>query len=137
MASATAGSEERHTFKTLLVEDSVNLRQLLKEMLHEHFPLMIIEGAGDGNEAAEKVESLSPDLIFMDIKLPGESGLELTKKIKKNHPNIIIIILTSYDLPEYREAAVSYGADAFLTKDSTTEAKIVTLVESYFEGTPS
>ncbi len=137
MASATAGSEERHTFKTLLVEDSVNLRQLLKEMLHEHFPLMIIEGAGDGNEAAEKVESLSPDLIFMDIKLPGESGLELTKKIKKNHPNIIIIILTSYDLPEYREAAVSYGADAFLTKDSTTEAKIITLVESYFEGTPS
>jgi DNA-binding NarL/FixJ family response regulator len=137
MPSATAGSEERHTFKTLLVEDSVNLRQLLKEMLHEHFPLMIIEGAGDGNEAAEKVESLSPDLIFMDIKLPGESGLELTKKIKKDHPNIIIIILTSYDLPEYREAAVSYGADAFLTKDSTTEAKIVTLVESYFEGTPS
>ncbi len=137
MVSTTADSKKTHTFKTLIVEDSVNFRQLLKEMLHEHFPLMIIEEAGDGNEAMEKVDSLSPDLIFMDIKLPGESGLKLTKKIKEDHPDIIIIILTSYDLPEYREAAVRYGANAFLTKDSTTEAKIVTLVESYFEGTPS
>jgi DNA-binding NarL/FixJ family response regulator len=82
----------------------------------------------------EKVDSLSPDLIFMDIKLPGESGLELTKKIREGHPDIIIIILTSYDLLEYREAAVRYGANAFVSKNSSTEKEIATLVNSYFEG---
>jgi DNA-binding NarL/FixJ family response regulator len=66
----------------------------------------------------------------MDIKLPGESGLELTKKIKAKHPNIIIIILTSYDTPEYREAAEQAKADYFLAKGLSTKNGILGLVES-------
>jgi len=66
----------------------------------------------------------------MDIKLPGESGLELTKKIKDQYPNIPIIILTSYDLPEYREAASHYRANHFLSKGSATKEGILSLVES-------
>jgi DNA-binding NarL/FixJ family response regulator len=66
----------------------------------------------------------------MDIKLPGESGLELTKKIKTKHPNIIIIILTAYDIPEYREAAYQYNANYFLTKGSASKENILALVES-------
>ncbi len=137
MTSITEESEKKHNFKTLIVEDNVSFRQFLVGMLHEYFPLMVIEDAGDGREALQKVDSFCPDLILLDIRLPGESGLELTKKIKKECPNIIIIILTSYDLPEYREAAARYGADAFMTKGSTTEKEIVKLVKSYYRGIPS
>jgi DNA-binding NarL/FixJ family response regulator len=137
MTSITEESEKKHNFKTLIVEDNLPFRQFLIGMLHEYFPLMVIEDAGDGREALQKVDSFCPDLILLDIRLPDESGLELTKKIKKECPNIIIIILTSYDLPEYREAAARYGANAFMTKDSTTEKEIVKLVKSYYLGIPS
>jgi DNA-binding NarL/FixJ family response regulator len=95
---------------------------------------MDISEAKDGEDALKKVDALSPDLIFMDIKMPGESGLELTKKIKKQHPEIIIIMLTAYDMPEYREAAYQNKADYFLSKGSTSREDILTLVESILSG---
>jgi len=79
----------------------------------------------------QKVEAFLPDLIFMDIRLPGESGLTLTQKIKATHPNITILILTAYDIPEYREAAPKYGADRFLAKNSLNYMELKELVKSY------
>ena len=67
--------------------------------------------------------------MFIDIRLLGESGLELTKKVKANHPEIVVVILTSYDLPEYRQAVLLSKADHFVTKDSPTQEFLV-LVES-------
>jgi DNA-binding NarL/FixJ family response regulator len=116
--------------KTLIVEDSAFYRQLLKEALHSRFPSMDIFEAPDGEEAFRKIEACLPDLVFMDIKLPGESGLEITKKIKTQYPNIIVIILTAYDIPEYREAADQAKADYFLSKGSTSKESILNLVES-------
>jgi DNA-binding NarL/FixJ family response regulator len=116
--------------KTLIVEDSAIFRVLLKETLQSRFPSMEISEAMGGHEALQKVEALSPDLIFMDIKLPEESGLELTTKIKTEHPNITVIMLTSYDTPEYREAASQARADFFLAKGSSTKTGILELVES-------
>jgi DNA-binding NarL/FixJ family response regulator len=57
----------------------------------------------------------------MDIRLPGENGLELTKKIKRNNPGIITVILTSYDLLEYRQAARESMADYFVPKGSSIQ----------------
>ncbi len=116
--------------KTLIVEDNATFRQSLKATLETEFPLMVIEEAEDGKEAMEKVTTFRPDLIFMDIKLPGETGLDLTKRIKTNDTSIVIIILTSYDLPEYREAAQQYGADYFVSKGSSTREEILELVRS-------
>jgi len=116
--------------KTLIVEDSVFYRQLLKETLHSRFPSMDIAEAENGKHALQKVDSFRPHLIFMDIKLPGENGLELTQKIKARYPDISIIILTSYDLPEYREAAREYQADHFLSKGASSKEDILTLVQS-------
>jgi DNA-binding NarL/FixJ family response regulator len=91
---------------------------------------MIITEAGDGEEALRTIDTVLPNLIFMDINLPGENGLELTRKIKATHPETPIIILTSYDLPEYRQAAYEYGANSFLVKGSFTLAELITMVES-------
>jgi DNA-binding NarL/FixJ family response regulator len=118
-------------FTILIVDDSAPLRQALKERLQISFPTVSIEEAADGSQALRKVDASPPDLIFMDIKLPGENGLELTKKIKATHPSIIILILTSYDMPEYREAAFQYGADRFLAKTSLKRRELEEIVKSY------
>jgi two-component system response regulator YesN len=94
------------------------------------FPSIVIEEATEGNEALRKVDMFFPDLIFMDIQLPGENGLLLTQKIKKDHPKIIICILTSYDLPEYREVALQCGATCFITKDSLVWEEIEALIKA-------
>jgi len=80
---------------------------------------MEIEEKPDGENLLNKIDSFHPKIVFMDIRLPGENGLELTKKIKKNYPDIIIIILTSHDLPEYRQAARESMADYFVPKGSS------------------
>ena len=117
-------------FRTMLVEDNVIFRESLRDSLRLRFPSIEIIEAGNGAEALEKINSLSPNLIFMDIRLPGQSGLELTEKIKKLHPDIMIIVLTDYDIPEYREAAARFKADHFFSKDSMTIEKIVPFVKS-------
>jgi DNA-binding NarL/FixJ family response regulator len=91
---------------------------------------MGVEEAENGEEALAKIETSFPHLVFMDIKLPGQNGLEVTREIKARYSEIKVIILTSYDLPEYREAATNYGADYFLSKGSSSREEILALVES-------
>jgi DNA-binding NarL/FixJ family response regulator len=104
--------------RILIVEDNAFFLQFLKETMHLRFPSIDILEAANGEEAMQKIKTLSPDAIFMDLRLPGENGLELTKKIKAQYPDIVVVILTNYDLPEYREAAYQSKADHFLSKDS-------------------
>jgi CheY-like chemotaxis protein len=91
---------------------------------------MTFEEATEGSEALEKVTTFDPDLIFMDIKLPGESGLEVTQKIRRANAKVKIIILTSYDLAEYQEAAREVGANHFVSKGSCKAEEIFALVEN-------
>ena len=114
----------------LIVDDNAPFRQSLREMLREQFSAMGVEEAEDGENALDKIKTLSPHLVFMDIKLPGQNGLELTREIKTRYPEIRVIILTSYDLPEYREAAENYGADYFLSKGFSSREEIIALVDS-------
>jgi DNA-binding NarL/FixJ family response regulator len=117
-------------FKTLIVEDSSIFRKLLKETLHLRFPCMEIFEASKGEEALQIINANPVDLIFMDIRLPGESGLELTSKLKVKYPDLVVIMMTSYDTPEYREAAIQAKADHFLSKGSSSKESILKLVES-------
>jgi CheY-like chemotaxis protein len=104
--------------RILIVEDNTYFMQFLKETLHARLPSIDILEATSGEEALKRIETFSPDTIFTDLRLPGANGLELTQKIKAQYPDIIVVILTNYDLPEYREAAYQSGADHFLSKDS-------------------
>lgn len=114
----------------MLVEDNSSFREVLKDILKSRFSSMSITEAADGEEALEKIDALPPDLIFMDIRLPGKNGLEVTGNIKTDHPEIVIIILTSHDLPEYREAATRYKADHSLSKSAITTDEIFKLVNA-------
>jgi CheY-like chemotaxis protein len=103
--------------RILIVEDNPFFLKFLKETLHSRFPSIDILEAADGAGALEKIETSSPDIILMDLRLPGENGLELTKRIKSQYPDIVVVMITNYDLPEYREAAHQCKVDHFVTKD--------------------
>ncbi len=117
--------------RALIVEDGALFRQLLWEVLNSRFPSIEIYEADAADEALEEVKSHQPDLIFIDIRLRGGNGLELTKKIKTDYPSTIVVILTNYDLPEYREAAFQYKADHFIPKDS-----FLGMINSVFSDLP-
>ena len=117
-------------FYALLVEDNVSFRHALSDILFSYFPSIGIEEAGDRTEALSKVEYLRPDIIFMDIQLPGGNGLEITKDIRLVYDDIVIVILSSNGQSEYRQQAFLNGADCFLSKgDDSCMENILARVE--------
>jgi len=114
---------------TLLVEDNEMFREVLKETLLDHFPEITVHEAADGSEAMTVIRTCCPELIFMDISLAGESGLELTKKIKADYPLIEIVVLTAHDVSEFEHAALSAGASLLLVKTTFLEKDLVEIVQ--------
>lgn len=119
-------------FDTLIVDDNAYFRQTMKKILLSHFSTVLVLEARDGKEAFREIENSHPSLVFMDLSLPGENGLELTRKIKSLYPGISVVVLTSHDSPEYRNAAARSGAEYFLAKGKTKVKEIVAIVESIF-----
>ncbi len=113
----------------LIVENNVTFREMIKEVLYSHFPMMKIEEEVDGSSLFSRMDAFHPNIVFMDVRLPTGCGLEFTKKIKMTYPNVTIVVLTSYDLPEYRKAALQSKADHFFCKDSPA-SDFLALVES-------
>ena len=117
-------------FKILIVDPNDPFRQSLKKVLVNRFPSVDIQEAADGNEGLQKVDDFHPHLIFLEIHLPAETGLELASRIKADHSDIIIVILTSYDLPEYQTAAKQLGVEHMVPKDDWTGEDMIALVRS-------
>lgn len=117
-------------FKTLIVEDNTVFRESLNEILSSRFPSMAIAEAMDVKDAMEKVDSFKPDLVFMDVKLPDGNGLSVTRVIKADHTGTIVIVITAFDIPEYRQAAFQAGASYFIPKGSLFGEEILTVVET-------
>lgn len=114
--------------RTLIVDDNIPFREVIKGKLLLQFPLMKVIEAGSGEEALEILGSHPVDLVFMDIGLPGQSGIKVTKTIKANYPDITVIILTMYAFAEYKEAAIRSGASGFVNKQSFKMGEIFTLI---------
>ena len=117
-------------FKILIVDPNDPFRLSLKKVLVSRFPFADIQEAADGDAGLQKVEAFQPDLIFLEIHLPAETGLDLADRIKDDHPDTIIVILTSYDLPEYKIAADKIGVEHMVPKDDWTGEDMIALVQS-------
>ena len=117
-------------FKILIVDPNDPFRQSLKKVLVNRFPFVDIQEASDGRQGLDMVQSFRPNLLFIDIHLPSESGLDLARQIKIDHPDIIIVILTSYDLPEYKAAAKESGIEHLVPKDDWTGEDMIALVHT-------
>jgi len=114
----------------LIIDDNDSFRGSFRDLLSQHFPAMRIEEAADSKGSLQKISEHPPDLMFVDIELAGESGLDLTRKIRSIHAATIIAILTNYDLPEYRDAAQESGANYFFSKGASSMEEVLSLVDS-------
>lgn len=113
--------------KLLIVDDDNAFRKAVSVFLREQFSAIEIREASTNQEALQQLDNL--DLVFIDISLAGENGLELAAKLKCTHPGIVVSILTIHDSPEYRKAAFQHGADYFVSKAAPAE-KILEVVQS-------
>ena len=117
--------------RTMTVEDNLPFRETFKNNFLSEFPSMEVIEAANGGEAFKALASYPIDLVFMDIRLPGENGLDLTRKIRAKYRDTTITVLTSYNLPEYREASARCGADAFIVKDLVRWDQISVMVKCF------
>ncbi|MGD8291921.1 MAG: response regulator transcription factor [Desulfobacterales bacterium] len=116
-------------FKILIIDPNDPFRQSLKNILVNRFPFIDIQEASDEAEGLNKLEIFDPNLIFLEIHLPAISGLDLARRIKSDHPEIVIVILSSYDLPEYQTAAEESGIEHLVPKDQWTGRDMLDLVQ--------
>jgi DNA-binding NarL/FixJ family response regulator len=91
--------------------------------------------AGSGEEGLYQIDTLAPQMIFIDIYLPDISGLELARKIRETHSEIIMAIFASFDSPEYQATGSDSGVEHLIPKDDSTVKDILALVESVLSGT--
>jgi len=117
-------------FKILIVDPNDPFRRSLRKVLVNRFPFVDVQQASDGSKGLEMVQGFGPNLIFLEIHLPSESGLDLARQIRIDHPEIIIVMLTSYDLPEYKAAAEESGAEHLVPKDDWTGEDMIALLDT-------
>lgn len=104
--------------RILLADDQVLFVEGLRSVFETRADDFEIVGiAHDGQEAIEKTEALLPDIVLMDVRMPGIDGVEATRRIHRTHPHIKIVMLTTYDDDQYVKQAVKNGAIGYLLKD--------------------
>lgn len=100
--------------KILVVDDEVKMCFTLTKLFElSHFPVAI---AHDGLEALDKIDSFQPNCILLDIRMPKMNGLEVLKKVKEEHPEIVVIMTTAVATEESREQCLKAGAAEYLIK---------------------
>ena len=107
--------------RILLVDDHEVVRLGLKSLLERHPQFEVVGEAGSSREAMEQVAALLPDVVVMDIRLPGQSGIEACEEIVDNYPDIKVIMLTSYAEDEMLFSAIRAGASGYILKQIGSE----------------
>lgn len=114
-------TNERKVIRVYLVEDQELFRHGLKSALRGDSNIEIVGEAGDGETAVAQMKACMPDLVLMDIGLPGINGIEATQKIQSEHPQIKVMMLTSHEHEDEIFAALSAGANGYCIKDTPGE----------------
>jgi two-component system response regulator NreC len=117
----------------LIVEDHTLIREGLRSLLSAHPDLEVVGEAGDGREAIQRAEKLSPALVLMDLSMPRMGGVEAIREIKRSRPKIKILALTVNDSEEYVLAALRAGAEGYILKDSTRD-ELVQAIQNVLAG---
>lgn len=124
---------ENSVIRLVLVEDYKLVRIGLRSVLNEDPRIDVVGEAETGEQGIELVKALKPDLVILDLGLPGIDGIEVTKIIKGFDENIKIVILTSHEVEDEVLAALSAGANAYCLKEITSN-RLIEVVKSVFEG---
>ena len=118
---------KRELIKLLIADDSSLLRGYLMDTTRRFQEIRIVGQAEDVPQAVESVAKFKPDVVILDIQMPGGSGIDVLETIKKNKPSPIVIMFTNYPYPQYRKKCLAAGADFFFDKSLEFDALTDTL----------
>ena len=119
--------------RVLICDDQVVVSEGLKAILSTVDSIEVIVIANNGEQAVESVKTLHPDVALMDLKMPVMNGIQATKIIHSNYPEVHVIVLTTYDFDEWVFDAIRSGASGYLLKDTPRDA-LVSAIEGTANG---
>ncbi len=119
--------------RVLIVDDQVVVTQGLRVILNAAPTIEVVGTAYEGSQAVEMAGKLAPDLVLMDLKMPGMNGIHATRAIREQHPGTYVLVLTTFDADDWVFDAIRAGAAGYLLKDSSGE-EIIEAIEGTVEG---
>ncbi|MCW3096601.1 MAG: two component transcriptional regulator, LuxR family [Chthonomonadaceae bacterium] len=119
--------------KIVLADDHRIVRECLRALLQDGPDMQVIGEVGDGPGVADAVARLKPDVLILDLMMPGMSGLEVTRQVKQSAPQVRILILSMHGNENYVREALQSGADGYVVKDESVET-LITAIEAVREG---
>lgn len=119
--------------RVLIADDQSLIRLGFRMVLDAADGIEVVGEAGDGAEAIAATERLRPDVVLMDVRMPGVDGIAATARIARDHPEVRVLVLTTFDLDEYAFGALRAGAGGFLLKDAGRE-ELVAAVQAVAAG---
>lgn len=119
--------------KLLVVDDHSIVREGLKSLIDLDDDLTVTDEASSSMECLEKMEKSLPDVVLMDLKMPGVDGIEATRLIKQSYPWVKVILLTNYDDEEYVAESIKAGADGYILKD-VKKGDLLQIIHKILQG---
>lgn len=120
-----------HRIRVLLADDQSILADGIRSVLSSSGELEVVGIASDGFEALDLLEKCAPDVILMDIRMPNMNGVIATQEVKRRHPEVKVLILTTFDDSDYILNAINNGASGYLLKDTSAAALIDAIKNAY------
>ncbi|GAA2726898.1 DNA-binding response regulator [Cellulomonas aerilata] len=130
---STGHTEHAGPVRVLLVDDQALLRMGFRLVLEAEDDVVVVGEAGDGESGVRQAQALRPDVVLMDVRMPGVNGIEATQRLVEAVPGCRVLILTTFDLDEYAFAALRAGASGFLLKDARP-AELVAAIRAVATG---
>lgn len=119
----------------LLADDHAMVRQGIRDFLEEDPEIRVIAQASNGREALQLIRAHAPDVAVLDIRMPEMSGIELTRQLKTDHPEVRVLILTAYDDEPYIFALLRAGADGYMLKTAQSSDLARAVKQVYYGKT--
>jgi DNA-binding NarL/FixJ family response regulator len=119
--------KESRTIRVLIADDHYVVRMGLNALVSTEPDMEVVGEAVDGNQAVEMFERHSPNLVLMDLRMPGKDGIAATKEIRRRHPHARVLMLTTYDGDTDIHRAIEAGAQGYVLKNSTGDKLIPAL----------
>jgi two-component system nitrate/nitrite response regulator NarL len=128
-------SAKKQIIKVLVADDHPVVRKGLQTCFAKQKNLRVVGEAVDGDEALRKARELSPDVVLMDISMPGMNGLAVTQVLRKEAPDLKVLILSVHSNKEYIFRVIQAGAHGYVSKEAPPE-ELIRAIESVYEGEP-
>lgn len=119
--------------RVVIVDDHPMVTEGIESILETYGDILVVGCLNNGQDIIDQVDTLKPDVILLDLNMPGINGLSTTEILLENHPDIRVLILSMHDSAEYIQTALSHGAKGYILKDVPTD-EIKTAIDAVMAG---